>query len=128
MAQLNYFHIEVNADTRVDQIEIGGIGHSKAEKIVLSSGKVINPGDSAELDFGGDQPVDWLVSFTPELDYLPDPEPELRAFIEKAYTDAQRHVARPFLNYTSNYELEYVTVNGVAKMFYSIANIEVPFI
>ena len=127
---LDVIAVEVNSNTRRDDIRLGGQADSKANYIVLSDGSVVDQNNAPEgLDFGNIQHTQWSISTLPQLTYNPSSTPTIAQFEQRARQDAYRHLARPFAHYVDLQTIiVYTRTEGVSKQVFYIGEIPTVFL
>jgi hypothetical protein len=128
LQSLDVIAVEVNSNTRRDDIRLAGRADAKADRIILNDGSVVDQHTpNAGLDFGNIQHTQWSISTQQQLVYQPSSTLTIRQFEQRARMDAYRHLARPFAHY-DDYQtrLVYTRTEGVSKQVFYLGDI--PFL
>jgi hypothetical protein len=117
--------VAVDADTRADFVRLSGYGRGIPEDVLLQDGTVVGPD---KVDFGDPTNTPWSIFTLPSIVPQWSSDPEIREFQSRAYWDAYRFLARPFLRNPQWALVQYTRLEGVTQLFFGLGDIPTAFV
>lgn len=123
---LDIISIETESTARTDAIRLGGSASTRADAVILRDGTTVGPD---KVDLGPPRPNPWTVFTGPAVNPALAPNPAMRAFQQRAHTDAFRYLARPFAGLPSDgaAPIAYTRTEGVTKQVFFLGSLSSSF-
>jgi hypothetical protein len=122
---LTFVTVALDADSRADYVRLGGYGRGIPDDILLQDGTVVGPD---QVDFGDPTNTPWSLYTLPSVLPQWSSDPEIREFQSRAYWDAYRFMARPFLRNPQSAVVRYTRLEGTTQLFFGLGDIPSAFV